>query len=195
MMKIRENLKRKLNSKKGFTLAEMLLAVLILLMVSAVVAAGIPAAREAYEKVVLTSNAEVMLATTVSTLRNELGSAKHIEPTSNASNDVVYYSLTRGAPSRIFKAADGNNQIMFYRYYSDTEIGSVGDATAVPLMQSKDITGDLNLGDLYVTYTNVSCSGEIITFTGLSVNRKSDKRVMTSIDSLSIRAISEDEDS
>lgn len=194
-MKIRENLKRKLNSKKGFTLAEMLLAVLILLMVSAVVAAGIPAAREAYEKVVLTSNAEVMLATTVSTLRNELGSAKHIEPTSNASNDVVYYSLTRGAPSRIFKAADGNNQIMFYRYYSDTEIGSVGDATAVPLMQSKDITGDLNLGDLYVTYTNVSCSGEIITFTGLSVNRKSDKRVMTSIDSLSIRAISEDEDS
>ena len=195
MMKIRENLKRKLNSKKGFTLAEMLLAVLILLMVSAVVAAGIPAAREAYEKVVLTSNAEVMLATTVSTLRNELGSAKHIEPTSNASNDVVYYSLTRGAPSRIFKAADGNNQIMFYRYYSDTEIGSVGDATAVPHMQSKDITGDLNLGDLYVTYTNVSCSGEIITFTGLSVNRKSDKRVMTSIDSLSIRAISEDEDS
>ena len=194
-MKIRENLERKLNSKKGFTLAEMLLAVLILLMVSAVVAAGIPAAREAYEKVVLTSNAEVMLATTVSTLRNELGSAKHIEPTSNASNDVVYYSLTRGAPSRIFKAADGNNQIMFYRYYSDTEIGSVGDATAVPLMQSKDITGDLNLGDLYVTYTNVSCSGEIITFTGLSVNRKSDKRVMTSIDSLSIRAISEDEDS
>jgi hypothetical protein len=134
-----------------------------------------------------------MLATTVSTLRNELGSAKHIEPTSNASNDLVYYSLTRGAPSRIYKAADGNNQIMFYRYYSDTEIGNIGEATAVPLMQSKDITGDLNLGDLYVTYKNVSCTNGIITFEDLSVNRKLDKTVMTSIHLLSIRAISEDE--
>ena len=43
---------RKLRSNDAFTLAETLLAILILLMVSAIVAAGIPVAKNAYEKVV-----------------------------------------------------------------------------------------------------------------------------------------------
>ena len=55
--------KRKLRSNKGFTLAETLLAVLILLLVSTIVATGIPAARNAYEKVVEASNAQAVLAT------------------------------------------------------------------------------------------------------------------------------------
>ena len=62
---------RKHHAIHGFTLAETLLAVLILLMVSSIVAAGIPSARRAYEKVVLASNAEVLLSTTITTLRHE----------------------------------------------------------------------------------------------------------------------------
>ena len=61
-----ERIRKKLHSSKAFTLAETLLAVLILLMVSTIVATGIPVARNAYEKVVLASNAEVLLSTTIS---------------------------------------------------------------------------------------------------------------------------------
>ena len=61
-----KSIKRKLNSKKGFTIAEMLVAIIILLMVSSIVASGIPVARDAYEKVVLTSNAEILMSTAIS---------------------------------------------------------------------------------------------------------------------------------
>ena len=61
-----KNLKRRLRSKKGFTLAEVFIALLIMLMVSAVVAAGIPAASKAYDKTVTAANAQTLLSTTLS---------------------------------------------------------------------------------------------------------------------------------
>ena len=48
--------------RSGFTIGETLVAVLILLMVSSVVAAGIPAAKSAFEKVVIGANVEYMYA-------------------------------------------------------------------------------------------------------------------------------------
>ena len=93
--------KRKLNNKKGFTIAEMLVAILILLMVSSIVATGIPVAREAYEKVVLTSNAEILMSTAISALRNELGTAKDIEADGKAVQDrakLGYQSAQKDQP-------------------------------------------------------------------------------------------------
>ena len=60
-----KKIRNKLHNRKGFSLAETLMAVLILLMVSAVVAAGIPMAREAYEKAVDAANAQTLLSTTI----------------------------------------------------------------------------------------------------------------------------------
>lgn len=70
--------KKKLKKAAGFSLAELLVAVLILSMVSAVVAGGIPVARDAYMKVTVSANAQVMLSTAVSVLRNELSAAEDI---------------------------------------------------------------------------------------------------------------------
>ena len=64
-----ENCRR---GRSGFTIAETLVAVLILLMVSSVVAAGIPAAKSAFEKVVVGANAEILLSTSVASLRDQL---------------------------------------------------------------------------------------------------------------------------
>ena len=55
-MKICARIRRKLKSRHGFTLAEVLMAVLILLMVSSVVAGGVPVAANAYYKVVTNRN-------------------------------------------------------------------------------------------------------------------------------------------
>ena len=53
----------KLNNEDGFTLAETLMTVLIMLLVSSVIAAGIPAAAKAYRKAVDAANAQVLLST------------------------------------------------------------------------------------------------------------------------------------
>lgn len=178
----------KLKSERGFTLAETLLAVLIMLMVSAIMATGIPSVKKAYEKVVLASNAEVLLSTTISTLRNELGTAQDVKapkPGDSADTTITYYNPTRGASSKLYVASGGENdkEIMFQRYFSAD--GLIKDYAAAPLVSSKTSTQDL-----YVTYTSVAYSEGIVTFTGLSVNRASGTEGLASRDVFSIRVIS-----
>ena len=180
--------KKKLHNSSGFTLAETLLAVLILLMVSSIVAAGIPSAKNAYEKVVLASNAEVLLSTTISTLRNELGTAQNVQapkPSDPADTTITYYNPTRGASSKLYVASGGENdkEIMFQRYFSAD--GLIKEYDAAPLVSSKTATQDL-----YVTYESVTYSDGIVTFSGLSVNRTSGTEGLASRDELSIRVIS-----
>ena len=191
---MKNRIRRKLHSIRAFTLAEMLLAVLILLMVSAIVASGIPVARNAYERVVLASNADVLLSTTISTLRNELGTATDIKKQEAVSGDpaaantiITYYNTARGTYSRIYVASGEKPVIMFQRYYSKDGLGKSSDP--VPLISEKTSTGDL-----YVTYTRVTYPAEdegLITFEGLAVNRTSGTVGLASRDSLSIRVITE----
>ena len=145
-------------------MAETLLAVLILLMVSSIVAAGIPSARRAYEKVVLASNAEVLLSTTITTLRNELGNAMDVKVNGN---DITYYNTARGATSKISldkvlaTSPDTEKTIVLYRYFGDYVYNSAAEKIAMSSSSSKD-------KDLYVTYTSVVCQNGIITFSGVS---------------------------
>lgn len=101
--------KKKRNSRAGFTLAETLMAVLILLLVSGIVAAGIPAAKNAYEKVVLASNAEVMLTTAESALRDELGTAWNVQQVSS-SDSITYFSADTGMRSKLEMVGDSDGQ-------------------------------------------------------------------------------------
>lgn len=86
----------------GFTLAETLLAVLILLLVSSIVAMGIPVAKQAFEKVTLAGNAELLLSTAVSTLRDELGTAWDVQAGEAPDGGVIYYSADTGNRSRLY---------------------------------------------------------------------------------------------
>ena len=185
-MRMWDQVKRKLKSSKAFTLAEMLLAVLILLMVTAIVAAGIPVAKNAYEKVVLSSNAEVLLSTTISTLRNELGTARDVEvlPTTAAGTRVTYYNPSRSAYASIYLSEDAKKEIMFQRYYKKDDLSK--EYAPVPLVSSKTATADL-----YVTYASVSYADGVLTFSNLSVNRASGTTGLALRGSLSIRVISE----
>ena len=190
VMHMRKLLSKKFKSRLGFSLGETLLAVLILLMVSTIMTAGIPAARNAYEKVVLTSNAEVLLSTTITTLRNELGTAQDVKKPANKTGEILnsvitYYNPTRGASSKLYVADGGENdkKIMFQRYYS--EDGLSMDYAATPLVSPKTSTQDL-----YVTYGSVSYNNGIVTFSDLKVNRASGPEGLASRDALSIRVIS-----
>lgn len=87
-------MKRKFLKRDGFTLAETLLAVLILLLVSGIVATGVPVARNVYYKTVLSANAQVMLSTAISSLRDELGTAWDVEVIDE--HNIMYYSADIG---------------------------------------------------------------------------------------------------
>ena len=92
-------IKARLKGTAGFTLGEILVVVLILLMVSAVMAAGIPSAANAYRKVVDAANAQTLLSTTMTALRDELTSAREVS-VGNDQKSVEYLSGS-GVRSRI----------------------------------------------------------------------------------------------
>lgn len=198
--------KRKQNA--GFTLAETLIAVLILLMVSAIVATGIPVARNAYEKVVLTSNAEVLLSTTISTLRSELGTAKEIQVGDDGKTitfykeyredetfDYLAYSSQISIGEYTLKSDSGKkvNTILYQRYtedsglmLTDAERSTLQSALSTPLPL---VSQEAATGDLYVTYDSAALDDGILTFSGLRVQRAGKTDPLTGPRSLSIRMV------
>lgn len=196
---------RKLKGRGGFSLAEMLLATLILLLVATIMTTGIPAAKTAYEKVVLGSNAQVLLSTAVNALRDELGTAWDVTP--SADNSITYFSANTGTKSVIRlqspKKADGTDESFetIYRQEFAPETADTNDIIfgtklssdgsrygndAVPL-----ISGEASTADLYVTYESVSHDAGVVTFNNLSVCRKSNNAEIVKVAALKIRVVSE----
>lgn len=153
----------KTENRKGFSLTELLAAVLILSMVSAVVAGGIPVAKDAYEKITLSANAQVMLSTAISALRNELGTATQVKVTDDGGLEYFNSSINNYATI----TCPGNDVIV--TWYSKNESGSIEHN----LVSGK--TGDNN--QLHVKYykkdgeDGVAWDSDtgIVTITGLKV--------------------------
>lgn len=145
--------RKKLNNRSGFTLAETLLAVLILLLVSGIVATGVPAAKNAYLKVVVGSNAQALLSTTAAALRDELGSAWSVK---NEGTDIVsYYSSDTGAISELDCSGD-NIQLREYVTVTGFNEGAGSyEGQAHPLVSKKAATKDLKVS-CHIHYNEAS---------------------------------------
>ena len=141
-------MKRVIRNKKGFTLAETLLAATITLIVAGLLAGGIPLALNAYHKVVDSANAHVVLATLTTELRDELALANDV--TSNGTS--LTYTNKSGRNTNLYKKDDGI-------YLKDTKSGSEA------LLLSKASMAN----NLYVAYDSVAFSNGMITFTNLKV--------------------------
>ena len=162
--------RNKLNRRKGFSLTELLAAVLILGMVSSVVAGGIPVARDAYNKVTVSANAQVLMSTTISALRSQLGVAKIVD---DDEMSIKYLNGKNGANSVI---SLDSGKIMIQEYADDTK--KPGIRQLVP-----------GTDDLYATYTGISRDDNLVTFSGFTVKKTGEtKDYVTPID-VSIRVI------
>ena len=158
---------RKIDNKKGFSIAELLVAILILSMVSIVVAGGIPVARDAYYKITVSANAQVMLSTTISSLRNEIGTASAFYLETGLPG-IVYRSGKNGNISRIYKNVE--KQIMIWDYYDPKESEEKQKTKPRLLVPETD--------DLYVTFENIippSFNGDIVSVSELIVKNKEDE--------------------
>lgn len=189
------NTVQKLKSNSGMTLAETLLAVLILLMVSSIVATGIPVAQNAYEKVILSSNAEMLLSTSLTALRGELSTAKHIRL--NSSSRATSIEFVRAEDSlkytlKNYTTEESNTPEGIYLFYNATD----DDATTYSRrLVSKASSTAASHGDLYVTfdYVNISTSGnsKYLTFHNIQVKHHGSDKSLTSVDDFSVRIIAD----
>jgi len=87
------------NKNAGFTLAETLITILILMMVTLISAVGISVAVRGYNRVLDTANAQLLLSSTVTRLREELSTAVWAELTDG--DLVMYYNGDKGFNSEL----------------------------------------------------------------------------------------------
>ena len=177
--------------RSGFTIGETLVAVLILLMVSSVVAAGIPAAKSAFEKVVIGANAEILLSTSVASLRDQLAAADRVTVEEDGKT-LNYYSNDSGIHARIYPDEEAG-AIMIQEYIGYGSGTEGGEAVR------KLVTGAAATESLTIRYESASCEGQIVTIRGLAVSRDPNKGAghaadpggepLTAVDILNIRVI------
>ncbi len=185
----------RLSSRKGFTIGEMMVAVMILLMVSSVVAAGIPAAARAYYKVMDSANAQMLLSTTVTRLRAELSTATEVtigtaddgtaEGGAVSDSTTIEYRSASGSISRITLRKpvedEGTDDDIIYGIYVE-RTGMTGEQLLVSL---KAASG------MYMTYSSVAKSASdagVLIFSDLAVH-KGDK-VLTQLETYEVRVLS-----
>lgn len=163
---------KKSNCSAGFTLAETLVAVVILVLISAT---ALPAAMNAYRNAVDAANAQVLLSTTVNALRSELSTAWNV---SAEGTTITYQSADTGDKSVI---SLGEDRIMLQEYSRDETPGWWGGAEK-PTASPRPLVSDAmrqetrNSGShMLVTYgpddVSISDDGMYITITGLRVER------------------------
>ena len=190
---------KKLKTNAGFTLAETLMTVLILLMVAGVVAEGLPSAVTAYSKAVDAANAQVLLSTTVNALRGELSTARDVHFTGS---DVIYISSATGSKTKIYKGKTDDNRdtIMIQDFLKYDESGpQYPDNNPNSNKPRSLVSKGAITNNLQVTYGDVKWAKwhdkeieTILDFQNITV--KKDNSILASIDDLYIRCLNLEDD-
>ena len=166
---------RKILNNKAFSLAEVMLAVLLLTIVTAITAASIPTALRIYHQVVDAANAQTLLSTTATCLREELSTATSI----NITDDThIYYTSEDG--DLCYISMDTNNDSLSY---DGIYLNYIGSSNFSRLLVSNEAASR----KLHVEYTKVEYKDGIVTFSNLKVYR--DTLELVGVDSYLIRVI------
>ncbi len=172
---------RKKRNRAGFSLAETLMAVLILLLASAIVAAGMPMAREAYEKAIDAANAQTLLSTTVTMLRAELCEAADVETESQTIAGVgtvpnvvkSFRSSRTGAPAAL----------------SNSDLGiQVTDNVGVNTVANNLVTSEAATSRLHTAFDYIKYEDGLFTVYGLKVFR-SGTGTVASLGELNVKTV------
>lgn len=159
---IHKRVKAKLHTVGGFSLAELMLTMFILSLMTALSAWGVPVVIHVYQRAVDTANAETYLNTTMIALRGRLCVASNVEL--KADKTEITYTDPKTGRCRIFRSNDENKEI---NIQEGLDMDSPPEAN--PLMSS----GDDRFVSSYDTidYTP-TVHGGFFTITGLQVEKQ-----------------------
>lgn len=188
---------KKLNRTQGFTLSETLVAVVILVMISA---AALPAALNAYKNAVDAANAQVLLSTTVNALRDELSTAWNV----TTKNVTLPDGAKDGTGIKYQSADTGNNSLLYVKDdtiklveygaqaedWLETDKGKIKTSDARDLVSKAMRSTVRDSGEMKVVYNEIECNNGFVTITGLEVKR-GDNTIARMKDDLLIRVMSE----
>ena len=165
-------LKKLKKCEAGFSLAETLIAILILLLVSSIVAAALPTASNVYMKTVDAANAQVLLSTVMTELRNELGDATIESPKDGAggTTTTITYINGNGGYRELSLVSTGDIEqrgILLTIRKLDPATGQITSSTDKRLL----VNSTAATGDLVVSYTGASFADGVLTFTELTVTK------------------------
>lgn len=155
----------------GFTLAETLICVLILLMVSAIVGAAIPTAANVYTRTVDAANAQVLISTAITVLRDELGTASDVD----TDGVVITYNNGETGPSIIKMGTDdaGTTIWIYYGYQGEAYEADANKADTSKYTGYRKVVSDKAATDgMILKYTSVTDKEGVVTVTGLTVSKK-----------------------
>lgn len=139
MMRYEKGTRAHDRAQRGYSLTELLVTLTVLMLVTAIMATAVPSALRAYAKVVDASNAQVLLATTATRLRDELSMANPDTSTMNLDGSNVmtsFTSLETGYQVTFFSDDMGD----LCKREKAVGSGASNDSTAVetPLIPTKD---------------------------------------------------------
>lgn len=135
---------KKLKSQQGFSVSEMLMAVLVIMLTLSFIGGGITVIKDAYIRITLRAEAQTLLSTVITSVSNELRNTSEIQKIEETSGNSYwsFYNFERGY--RMYFENKNDN------IYIKTEVLS----EEIPLLTQKTITKGLvpKLEDL--TYEN-----------------------------------------
>jgi hypothetical protein len=159
----------------------------ILMMVTVVVATGIPTAANAYSKVLDSANAQILLSTAMTKLRNELETADNIKVDGKAidgmveeklSGKKITYTTNSYGESMIYlnqKSGHGHiNAVRLWEYIIGEATDAAQDDAVSNNINRLLVSQKASNDNLYLTYDYITYKKgtNYITFEGLVVKKK-----------------------
>lgn len=168
---------KNIRSKKGMTLSETLIAVLLMSLVTLAITAGVTAGMRVYNRIKVKSEAQTLLSTNVSALSEYFENQYVIsKPESSDRADIRSFSEESNTVLRIYNNGkkgiyvaylDGNTLLDTNQNELKKADDSVDDQ---PLISDKS-----NTSGLYAKLSDVSTDGKITTFTVTVLDRNNKK--------------------
>ena len=172
-------------ARQGFTLSETMLAMLILAFVGMIATTGLMTGLNTYYDIVEKSNAELLLSTTISELRDELDRTEEISLTGTAL--TAYRSSTSGwrvlrSVSLIAEGDPMDKKGIWVREYKGYPSADALSAAHAPQLLVTEATATKGLYARFSSITYDETKGEF-TISGLQVRRISDEKVLAEVSS------------
>ncbi len=167
-----------LHSQKGFSLAELLVTLILVGLIMAAVAGGISMIARSYTKVVDRADAEQLLSTTVSRITDELSFARDYasEPITPADDKKTVDFVSGITGMRVRITTDGDSMHMYY-YSSKEPTPDELNQGEIPLVD-KQLKERMTINFNTIEYNKEKCR---FTITGLGVTLKDKRSPIVSI--------------